>query len=442
MNDNFSEITPPVSGETKTSKSLKIPFKIFVLVLVFSIMITAVVSVMTTSFYLNREYSEQVNTFISTFTGNTYYTLDEVQRLFGAYYLGDVEDLTEDEITDAIIKMYIAKTGDKYAQYWNEEEYDEYLSEMEGEGSGIGVTVNYDSEKKAIRILYVYPDSPAEKALCLAGDMIVAVDGERVSDAGYEATVNKVKGEVGTSVTLTLERDGTETEVTITRDAFTTVSVMSKMLSDNKTAYIRILQFDGTTVEQFAKAYLELEASGAESFVFDVRGNPGGALGSVMGVLSFLLGDDVPIIEISDNSGGIIIQNSSRSAYCTDEYSKTKTTVHDKKTVILTNEDTASAGELFTAVMNTYYTTVGVTTYGKGVMQRTFRLPNGGAVKLTFAKYTAPGVENYDGVGIIPDVEQELSEAAQNKNLLSLTEEEDDQLQAALNVLYGETPEQ
>ncbi len=85
--------------------------------------------------------------------------------------------------------------------------------------------------------------------------------------------------------------------------------------------------------------------------------------------------------------------------------------------------------------------TVGTKTYGKGTMQRSFALPNGGALKLTYRTYTAPGVENYDGVGLTPDVEQKLSEEAASKNLLSLTEEEDDQLQKALKVLYGEKVE-
>lgn len=427
-----------LSGDVmEPKKERKISVKLFALIMALAILITAVAAVMATSVFLHRAYQKQLNSYISALATDPYYTLDEVRRLFGAYYIGDISQLTDEQITDALIRMYIAQTGDLYAQYWNKEEYEQYNKSMQGEEIGIGVIVNYDAEKRAICILYVHEASPAEKAGCLIGDNIVAVEGERVADIGYEAAVTKIKGDVGTNVSFTVERDGEEKTLTATREKFTSVSVVSKMLSDNKTAYIRLLQFDGTTVEQFAKAYLDLEASGAESFIFDVRGNPGGALGSVMGVLSFLLGNDVPLIEISDNSDGIVIQNSSRATYCTGQYSKTKTTVHDKNTVVLVDEYTASAGELFTAVLNSRYTTIGIKTFGKGVMQRTFQLPNGGAVKLTFAKYTSPGVENYDGVGITPDIIQELSEDVKGKNLFTLTEDQDDQLQAALKALYG-----
>lgn len=434
---NFSPNEEFDGGYVTPKTEKKISVKVFALVLAVAILVSALAAVMATSMYLHRAYQEQLNSYISVLANDSYYTLDEVRRLFATYYIGDISQLTEEEITDALIRMYIAQTGDMYAQYWNEEELEEYDKSMQGQETGIGVIVNYNIEESAIGILYVHEKSPAEKAGCLVGDIIVAVEGERISDIGYEAAVNKIKGDVGTDVNFTVLRNGEEIVLTATREEFTSVSVVSKMLSDNKTAYIRILQFDGTTVEQFAKAYLALEASGAESFVFDVRGNPGGALVSVMGVLSFLLGNDVPLIEISDNSGGIIIQNSNRAAYCTDAYSKSKTTVHDKKTVVLANENTASAGELFTAVMSLHYTIVGVKTFGKGVMQRTYPLPNGGAVKLTFAKYTAPGVENYDGVGIIPHITQELSDDVKGQNLFTLAEEKDDQLQAALKALYG-----
>jgi len=306
------------------------------------------------------------------------------------------------------------------------------------------VLVNYLEDKGAINVLFVYPDSPAEEAGLEPGDLIVSIENENIADMGYDNAVNKIRGEVGTKVTIGIvKNDGTNKSVTATRKEFTTISVISNMLSDNKTGYIRLLQFDGTTTEQFAKAYLDLKKQGAEHFIFDVRDNPGGALDSVMGVLSFLVGDDVPLIAISDKNGDTYTENSSRELYCRGEYAGSvgDDFKHSGKTVVLTNGNTASAGELFTACMHEYSNdiiTVGVKTYGKGTMQRSFALPNGGALKLTYRTYTAPGVENYDGKGLTPDVEQKLSEAASKKNLLSLTEEEDDQLQKALDVLYGQ----
>lgn len=438
------------AGEKKTKKILKKssePKKIKLFTAIIAILLAVIITFMATFTILDTKYKAEQNKFIEVITGDNYYTLEYVKMLFENYYLGDVSKLSNDEIMDALIKMYISMTGDDYAYYWNKQEYEDYVKELNGEGVGIGVLVNYLEDKGAINVLFVYPDSPAEAAGLEPGDLIVSIGNEKIADIGYDNAVNKIRGEVGTTVTIGVVKTNGETKnLTATRKEFTTISVLSKMLSDNKTGYIRLLQFDGTTTEQFAKAYLELKDQGAEHFIFDVRDNPGGALDSVMGVLSFLVGDNVPLIEISDKNGDSYVENSNRGTYCHDGYagSVDSSFKHSGKTVILTNGNTASAGELFTACMHEYsddIITVGTKTYGKGTMQRSFALPNGGALKLTYRTYTAPGVENYDGVGLTPDVEQKLSEEAASKNLLSLTEEEDDQLQKALKVLYGEKVE-
>ncbi len=427
-----------LKGLTNGEKSIK-PFTAAT-----AILLAVLITFMSTFVLLDSKYKADYNNFVAEMTGDDYYTLEYVKALFKEYYLGDISSLDNDDITDALIRMYIAQTGDEYAYYWNAEEYKAYIDELNGEGVGIGVLVNFLEEDNAVNILFVYPDSPAENAGLKPGDKIIKIEGESVAEMGYENALSKMKGEAGSKVSFTAIDVETEREkeVSALRGEFTTVSVISKMLSDGKTGYIRLLQFDGTTTEQFAAAYLELQNNGAEHFIFDVRDNPGGALDSVMGVLSFLVGDGVPLIEISDKKGSTYSENSSRELYCKDKISSgvSKDFKHTGKTVILTNKNTASAGELFTAFLHKYSAdiiTVGVKTYGKGVMQGTYSLPNGGALKLTYREYTAPGVENYDGEGLEPDVEQELSEEASKKNILSLTEAEDDQLRAALEVIYG-----
>ena len=449
--ENNSEAETENTSEGKEPKKIntgKEPRRVTLWTAVIALLLAVLITFMTTFVVLDAKYKAEQNALIEAITGDYYFDLEYVKALFDEYYLGDLSGLTDDEIMDALIKMYISQTGDDYAYYWNEDEYNDYVKEMNGEGVGVGILVNYLEDKGAINVLFVYPDSPAEEAGIETGDLIISVGGEKVADIGYDNAVSKVRGAVGTEVTLgVVKNDGTSKTLTATRREFTTVSVISKMLSDNKTGYIRLLQFDGTTTDQFAKAYIELKNQGAEHFIFDVRDNPGGALDSVMGVLSFLVGDDVPLIEISDKQGNSYTENSSREVYCKGEYASSvgdefkHLASKEHKTVVLTNKNTASAGELFTACMHKYSEwvfTVGLTTYGKGVMQRTFQLPNGGVIKLTYRRYTAPGVENYDGKGLVPDVEQALSEEASKKNLLSLTEEEDDQLQKALKVLYGE----
>ncbi|MBQ1225625.1 MAG: PDZ domain-containing protein, partial [Clostridia bacterium] len=279
--ENNSEVeTEDTSEKKEPSKinTVKEPRKVTLWAAVVALLLAVLITFMTTFALLDAKYKAEQNAFVEAITGDDYFTLEYVKALFDEYYLGDLSGLTDNEIMDALIKMYISQTGDDYAYYWNEEEYNDYIKEMNGEGVGIGVLVNYLEDKSAINVLFVYPDSPAEEAGLEPGDLIVSVDGENVADIGYDNAVNKVRGAVGTQVALgVVKNDGASETLTATRKQFTTVSVISKMLSDNKTGYIRLLQFDATTTDQFAKAYLELKKQGAEHFIFDVRDNPGGA---------------------------------------------------------------------------------------------------------------------------------------------------------------------
>lgn len=417
--------------------------KVPLFALIISLLLAVLITFMTTFALLDRKYKSDYNDFIRQNMQSDYYALETVKKYFAEYYIGDISSLTEEEITDALIRAYIYKTGDAYAYYWNQEEYELYSKQANGDAVGIGILMGWDDKQQNIEVYLVYPDSPADKAGIKSGDRIVAINGERVSEIGYDKAAENSKGEKGTRLEVTVLRDGGELEFTAVRDEFKTMSVFSNMLSDGKTALVRILEFDATTVEQFAKQYLELKQKGAQHFVFDLRDNPGGQLDSVLGVLSFLLGDNVPVLEAADKSGEKVVTDTDRAYYCTDNYSSSvdMSFKHTGKTVILINEGTASAAELFTAAMhenNVDVITVGKTTYGKGVMQRLYPLPNGGVVKITYSTYTAPGVENYDVIGIAPDVECDMSEETKNESILILPEQEDDQLQRALEILYGQ----
>ncbi|MBQ8741985.1 MAG: PDZ domain-containing protein [Clostridia bacterium] len=435
-----------LKGKDFPTKDRRVSLFVLIFTLVISILLAALITFMSTTAILDRRYKAKYNEFVSKNVQSDYYTLETVKAYFAKYYIGDISSLTDEEITDALIRAYIAKTGDKYGYYWNAKEYEEYIQQVNGDAVGLGILMGWDEENTAINVFFVYSDSPADKAGVKSGDRIVAIGGEKISDIGYDKAIEKAKGKKGSKVTLGILRDGEEFSLTVTRDDFKTMSVMSNMLSDEKTALIRILEFDATTVEQLATQYLEMKNSGAEHFVFDLRDNPGGQLDSVVGVLSFMLGDGVPVLEAADKSGEKTVIETDRAYYCTDKVSSgvDKEFKHAGKTVILTNEFTASAAELFTAAMhhnNADVITVGMTTYGKGVMQSLYPLPNGGVIKITYSTYTAPGVASYDGVGLSPDVVCEMSEEHRDKNILILTEDEDTQIQKALGVLYGQTVE-
>lgn len=354
-------------------------------------------------------------------------TFTYVKQLFEQNYIGELPEFDSSGATDALIREYIAATGDRWANYMNAEEYKEYAESMQGNLVGIGVQVTYDVEGESIEILMVMPNSPAEKIGLQSGDRITAVNGARVMEIGYEAAADAIKGEAGTEVKLTILRDGKEEVKTAVRDHVTALTVTYQMLSDKKTGFVRILEFNATTPDQFKEAVNTLLEQGAERFVFDLRNNPGGQLDSVLSVLDRIMPADQVLIRVHD------------AAENETTYSSSDAEMLDCPMTILINGSTASAAELFTSCLRDYKkaTIVGEKSFGKGCMQYMYPLPNGGAVSITARMYSPPLGENYDGKGIKPDVPASLSEEAQKINYYKLTEENDDQLKAALAVLDG-----
>lgn len=349
-----------------------------------------------------------------------------VRALVEQNYIGEVPEFDASAATDRLIEEYIASLGDPYARYMNPEEYKAYASSMQGDLVGIGVQVTYDTVTESIEILLVMPDSPAEKMGLAPGDLIVAVDGVKVADSGYTAAADAIAGEEGTQVTLTVRKkaDGKEADLVATRAHVTALSVTYQMLSDQHTGLIRIFEFNATTPPQFKAAVEALQKQGVDRLIFDLRNNPGGQLDSVLSILSYILPKGSLLIRINDAKGE------------EETYSDTEETDHtlDCPMTVLINGNTASAAELFTSCLRDYQkvTIVGEKSFGKGCMQYVYSLPNGGALTLTTRMYSPPSGKNYDGEGIAPHVTASLSDAAAEVHLLKLTEENDDQLKAAI----------
>jgi carboxyl-terminal processing protease len=328
---------------------------------------------------------------------------------------------------------------------------------------GIGVSVvngilNLNGvDYQVITIANVYPDSPAEAAGVLPGDHIMYIgkgeDKITVHSVGYTQALDRLKGEEGTECAFTVLRrpagseEGVpyeEVEISAIRQKFTTRSVtFDHYTVDETVGIIRITGFDNTTRDQFVEAVETLKAEGCQSYVLDLRGNPGGLLSSVEDVLVFFLQEDDIIITTKNASGkemsDSVTLNKAGKLMCgsgqltAEDIGKYR----DLKISVLVNGYSASAAELFTSNIRDYElgTVVGTTTYGKGCGQTTYSLSRygyEGALKLTTFYYYPPCGEGYDGIGIVPHVEVELSEEAKEHNINLLPHELDNQLAAAV----------
>ncbi len=382
-------------------------------------------------------------------------TLDTV---FKSYSFDGVD---EAEMKEAILDAYIAATGDIYAEYLNAEEYASYFTEQKGEFVGIGISI-VNSEitisgraYKVMEIISVYKNSPALESGVQVGDCIMYVDngGEMtlVDFLGYTKSLDVMLGEAGTEANFIVFRpngsDYEEIEFSINRRSVETESVTYRVSeSDSSVGIINITGFDMTTPTQFKEAVSILkDYYKCEYFVFDVRNNPGGALASIETVLSYFLdeGDEIVSTEYANGKTESSVVEPKRYVAEYSGYDVTREEIgmyKDLKCIVLTNENTASAAELFTATLRDYGLAeiVGMKTYGKGCMQTIFPLDSfgiEGGLKLTVAMYYSASKTVYHGTGIIPDHEVDLSEEAKKINFFLLPEEKDDQLLTAIEML-------
>lgn len=353
-----------------------------------------------------------------------YKILSEADSAARVSYVNEIDD---QKLLEWVMAGYTRGLDDKYAAYMTRSEYEAYmLSSKQGTMVGIGVRITYDNTLDGIYITSVIPGSPAESAGIKAGDVIVAVDGNAVSEQGYYNSYNHIKqGKEGEPVVLTVALGSADynefSEVSVARAKVETDTVSSRII-ENDVAYVKIVEFDSTTGDEFKKEMDKCISDGAKKFVFDVRNNPGGNVYGVSTVLDYLLPEG-PIIRTVSKTGqeGVLTSD----ARCVNA-----------PMVVLVNGNTASGGELFTAALRDYKmaTIIGTKTYGKGTMQSIIPLSDGSAIKLSTQMYNPPYGENYEGKGIVPDKTVELSPEAA-ADFYKISDEEDTQLMSALDEL-------
>lgn len=324
-----------------------------------------------------------------------YQRLDEIrERLLRDYY----QPLDEDSLLLGAIHGMTESIGDPYTFYYTPEEMKRSDEDNAGLYHGIGVLVQA-SQDGYIQVLRVYPDTPAEAAGLRVGDLIVAVDGEPISGEDgrtYNDAVNMIRGEDGTSVRLTILRDGETMDVDALR-ADVNVSFASWQLLEGDIGYISLTQFTGDAADRFQQALDDLRAQGAKGLVVDVRNNPGGLLDQVVKIADSLLPQGL-IVYIEERDG-------TRLDYYSDE------AMVDVPLVVLVNDMSASASEILAASVQALGRgeVIGLTTYGKGIVQTLVSFdPDGAGLQLTTSSYYDANGRSIHGVGVTPDVEVAL----------------------------------
>lgn len=323
---------------------------------------------------------------------------------------------------DGVLKGYISGLNDPYSRYMTAEEYASLQETESGKTVGIGVTVT-QTEEGYLQIMEVTEDSPAQAADLRVDDVLLAVDGTDLTEfEDYQDAVAHIKGEEGTTVSLTVRRGEQTLEKKLIRKEMDVTTSYGVMLND-QIGYIRISSFKENTAEQFSQALQSVLQQNAKGIVFDVREDGGG----LVSVLEKILDPLLPAGEIATATYG----NGKTETLVTSTEGEL-----DLPMVVLVNGNTASAAELFAASLHDFGKAklLGTQTFGKGIMQTTKELDDGGALTLTVATYQTTKGVCYHGVGITPDVVLEPAES-DSIDLQHPDPATDAQLRQAMNLL-------
>ncbi len=326
------------------------------------------------------DISQKINTAVSAIT-----------KIIEEKYIGDID---KNILVEGALKGMVASIGDRYTEYYTKEELDDFTTSTLGNYVGVGIYMQADLTNNTITVLYPIAGSPAEEAGIKSGDKILKVDGVEYKAEELTELSDYIKGEEGTTVTLTIEREGNVSDVVVTRKQVHINYVEGKMLEDN-IGYISISTFDEGCTNDFLDAYNKLKDEGLKSLIIDLRDNGGGLVDEALGITELICDkNDVMLITVDKDNKKEVTK------------SKSDPTI-TVPIVMLTNKYSASASEIVAAALkeNEKAEIVGEKTFGKGVIQELVNLSNGGALKVTTSEYYTPKENKINEVGITPDYE-------------------------------------
>ncbi len=363
--------------------------------------------------------------FFNSFLNKGVLTFKQAQALNQAMKLVQdkaIEEIDSDYSVDYALKGIAASLDDDYAYYFTAKEIEEYNNSVAGIVEG-GIGVQIVKENNKCQIVDVYKGLTAEQAGIKVNDILYKVDDEDISGLSLEEISAKVKGEAGTSVKISVLRNNKELSFNVQRSNGQRQMTEYNMIEGTKILYIKIISFRGNAVEHFKKALEFGETNKYESILIDIRDNGGGELSIFADIADLLLpeGEMFYAMDRRGNKNNVIKSN--------DDYI-------NKPICVLVNGSSASASEAFVGALRDMVKAklVGTKTFGKGIMQTSYTLSNGGVFKLTTGKYYLPSGKCIHGEGIEPDYKVELSEELTNKYWLR-NADNDLQLKKAIELL-------
>lgn len=346
-----------------------------------------------------------------------------ISSLIDQYY---VDDYYANNLEEGVYKGLVSGLNDPYSTYFTKEEMESFMQSTNGSFYGIGVTIQQNKENGRILIVGINEESPAQKAGMKVGDEIYKVNGQDITTMEFESAVELIRGEKGTTVDLTVKRDGKDVEMNVERAEIDVDSVASKVL-DGNIGYIYISGFKNNTYDQFKKQYDDLMAKNVKGLIIDVRDNPGGVLGIVEKIADMLIPEGNVVYTID--------KNGNRQDY------KSDANCINIPLAVLVNGNSASASEILAGAVQDSKTgvLVGTQTFGKGCVQNLYKIPDGSGVKITIQKYYTPNGVCIQGTGITPDYI--VDDNTDYANVLLIPQGEDAQLDKAIEVINEKTAE-
>lgn len=339
-------------------------------------------------------------------------SLQETYRSLEYHYAGSLD---REKLIDGANKGLVEAAGDDYTAYLTAKEAADLKDSLEGEyGSGIGAQIGI--RKDIPTVIRVLPGNAAQKAGVYAGDQILKVNDEDVTELTIEQVVSKILGEEGTTVKLQIARDGKEKNFSITRAKIDDPSVYSRV--ENGIGILTISRFDNETGMLAEKETKRLMDQNIRALIVDLRGDGGGYLDGAVDVASLWIDGDVVVTQ---RKSGVIIDTQKAAPGAL---------LDDMKTVLLVDQGTASASEILAGALRDYDKAklVGTKTFGKGSVQGIYDLRYGAQLKVTISKWYTPDGINVDKNGLKPDVEVDLTSE-------DLDAGKDPQLEAAKKLL-------